>query len=138
LSEFLQTVVRDRVQRRRHQQEFVRHGLASLENAKLTDAYMDADAALAKLERKLADALMLQSDLDLAECPRSVIGHGIKSAPISLKMAATEQWPKMRQAVVFASQPGPTPIVAKTFTRVLQNRVVLPPIDCRPLCPPTP
>lgn len=61
LSEFLQTAVRDSVQRRRHQQEFIRRGLASLENAKLTDAYVDADAVLTKLERKLADARVSKS-----------------------------------------------------------------------------
>lgn len=61
ISEFLQTAVQDSVQRRRNQQEFVRRGLASLANAKLTDSYVDADAMLAKLERKLADARASQS-----------------------------------------------------------------------------
>ena len=61
LSEFLQTAVRDSVQRRRNQQEFVRRGLASLENAKLTDSYVDADAMLTRLERKLTDARAMKS-----------------------------------------------------------------------------
>jgi len=61
LSEFLLTAVRDSVQRRRNQQEFIRRGLASLEYAKLTGAYVDADDMLAKLERKLADARDLKS-----------------------------------------------------------------------------
>ncbi len=61
LSEFLETAVRDSVQRRRNQQEFVRRGLASLENAKLTDSYVDADALLVRLERKLIDARILKS-----------------------------------------------------------------------------
>ena len=61
LSEFLETSVRDSVQRRRNQQEFVRRGLASLENAKLTDSYVDADVMLARLERKLVDARVLKS-----------------------------------------------------------------------------
>jgi len=61
LSEFVQTAVRDSVQRRRNQQEFVRRGLASLENAKLTDAYVEADEVLGRLERKLADARALTS-----------------------------------------------------------------------------
>ena len=61
LSEFLETSVRDSVQRRRNQQEFVRRGLASLENAKLTDLYVDADAMLARLERELVDAWVLKS-----------------------------------------------------------------------------
>ena len=53
--------VRDSVQRRRNQQEFVNRGLASLENAKLTDSYVDADALLVRLERKLTDARVLKS-----------------------------------------------------------------------------
>ena len=61
ISEFLQTAVQDSVQRRRNQQEFVRRGMASLENAKLTDSYVDADAMLARLERKLADARVSKS-----------------------------------------------------------------------------
>jgi len=56
LSEFLQNSVRESVQRRRNQQEFIRRGLASLEGAKLTDAYVDADVVLTQLARKLADA----------------------------------------------------------------------------------
>jgi hypothetical protein len=61
LSEFLETSVRDSVQRRRNQQEFVRRGMVSLQNAKLTDSYVDADAMLARLERKLVDARALKS-----------------------------------------------------------------------------
>lgn len=61
LSEFLESSVRDSVQRRRNQQEFVRRGLASLENAKLTDSYVDADVMLVRLERKLIDARVLKS-----------------------------------------------------------------------------
>jgi Arc/MetJ-type ribon-helix-helix transcriptional regulator len=61
LSEFLQNSVRESVQRRRNQQEFVRRGLASLETAKLTDSYVDADTMLAQLERKLADARVSMS-----------------------------------------------------------------------------
>lgn len=61
LSEFLEMSVRDSVQRRRNQQEFVRRGLVSLENAKLTDSYVDADVMLARLARKLADARILKS-----------------------------------------------------------------------------
>jgi hypothetical protein len=61
LSEFLETSVRDSVQRRRNQQEFIRRGLASLDNAKLTDAYVDADVMLDRLERKLAAARVSMS-----------------------------------------------------------------------------
>ncbi len=53
--------MRDSVQRRRNQQEFVRRGLASLENAKLTDSYVDADDMLVRLARKLVDARVLKS-----------------------------------------------------------------------------
>lgn len=56
LSEFLQNSVRESVQRRRDQQEFIRRGLTSLETAKLTDAYVDADVVLTQLERKLVHA----------------------------------------------------------------------------------
>lgn len=61
LSEFLQNAVQDSVQRRRNQQEFIRRGMVSLEHARLTDAYVDADDLLARLERKLADARALKS-----------------------------------------------------------------------------
>jgi len=61
ISEFLQTAVRDSVQRRRNQQEFFRRGLASLESAKLTNSYVDADAMPARLERKFADARAMKS-----------------------------------------------------------------------------
>lgn len=56
LSEFLETSVRDSVQRRRNQQEFIRRGITSLDNAKAADTYVDADALVSRLERKLADA----------------------------------------------------------------------------------
>jgi len=61
LSEFLQNSVRESVQRRRNQQEFMRRGLASLESAKLTDSYVDADIMLTRLELKLAQARVLKS-----------------------------------------------------------------------------
>lgn len=56
LSQFLEASVRDSVQRRHNQQEFIRRGLASLENAKSTDSFVDADVMLARLEHKLSDA----------------------------------------------------------------------------------
>ncbi len=61
LSEFLETSVRDSVQRRRNQQEFIRRGLVSLENARMTGVYVDADDMLARLECKLTDARTLKS-----------------------------------------------------------------------------
>ncbi len=56
LSEFVETSVIERLQRRRYQAAFVARGIASLENARLTDSYVDADALVQTLERKLAVA----------------------------------------------------------------------------------
>ena len=56
LSEFVETSVRESVRRRRNQVEFIARGLASLENARRTDAYVDADVLIASLERKLSAA----------------------------------------------------------------------------------
>jgi hypothetical protein len=61
LSEFLEASVRDSVQRRRNQQEFIRRGISSLENAKLADVLVDADELVARLERKLEAARALKS-----------------------------------------------------------------------------
>ena len=61
LSEFLETSVRDSVQRRRNQQEFIRRGITSLENAKVNQTYVDADALVTRLERKLADARAIKT-----------------------------------------------------------------------------
>ena len=61
LSEFLQNAVHDSVQRRRNQQEFIKRGMVSLENARVTDSYVEADALLARLERKLSEARTLKS-----------------------------------------------------------------------------
>lgn len=44
LSEFLQTEECESVQHRRNMQEFIQQGMAYLENAKLTNSYVDADA----------------------------------------------------------------------------------------------
>ena len=56
LSEFVETSVRESVRRRRNQAEFMARGMASLENARRTDAYVDADVLIASLERKLSAA----------------------------------------------------------------------------------
>ncbi|APW44895.1 YlcI/YnfO family protein [Rhodoferax saidenbachensis] len=53
LSEFVETAVRENVQRRRNQLEFAARGIASLESAKRTDSYVEADAVLDTLVRKL-------------------------------------------------------------------------------------
>ena len=62
LSEFVETSVRESVRRRRNQAEFMARGIASLENAKLTDNYVDADVVINKLERKLSIASATRSE----------------------------------------------------------------------------
>jgi Arc/MetJ-type ribon-helix-helix transcriptional regulator len=53
VSEFVETSVREAVQRRRDQSEFIARGLRSLEEARRTGEYVDADAVLKKLQTKL-------------------------------------------------------------------------------------
>jgi len=56
LSGFVEASVRESVQRRRNQVEFMARGMASLENARRTDDYVDADVLIGQLERKLVAA----------------------------------------------------------------------------------
>ncbi len=53
LSEFVEASVRASVERRRFQAEFIARGLRSREEAKRTGDYVDADAVVATLQRKL-------------------------------------------------------------------------------------
>lgn len=53
LSGFVEASVRESVQRRRNQVEFMARGMASLEDARRTDDYVDADVLIGQLERKL-------------------------------------------------------------------------------------
>ena len=53
VSEFVEASVRAAVLRRRHQAEFIARGLRSLEDARRTGAYADADAVVADLQSKL-------------------------------------------------------------------------------------
>lgn len=53
LSEFVEASVRAGVDRRRAQAEFIARGLRSRDEAKRTGDYEDADAVVAKLQRKL-------------------------------------------------------------------------------------
>jgi len=53
LSEFVEASVRATVLRRRHQAEFMARGLRSLEAARQTGDYVEADAVLDVLQRKL-------------------------------------------------------------------------------------
>ena len=59
VSEFVEASVRATVLRRRQQAEFIARGFRSLETARQTDDYVDADAVLEGLRRKL-DAARLR------------------------------------------------------------------------------
>jgi predicted transcriptional regulator len=56
LSEFVEASVRASVQRRQLESEFVSRGLRSLSDARRTGDYVDAEAVLEKLQRKLDSA----------------------------------------------------------------------------------
>ena len=56
LSGFVESAVRQTVQRRQNQAEFVARGLMSLENASRTGEYVDSGDVFEKLARKLAAA----------------------------------------------------------------------------------
>nr|WP_315206245.1 YlcI/YnfO family protein [uncultured Albidiferax sp.] len=56
LSEFVENSVVEAVQRRRNQAEFIARGMASLVEAKASNTYVEADALIGTLERKLAAA----------------------------------------------------------------------------------
>ena len=53
VSQFVEASVRATVQRRRHQAEFVARGLRSLDDARRTGVYVDADVVVRKLQGKL-------------------------------------------------------------------------------------
>ena len=53
VSEFVEASVRAAVLRRRHQAEFIARGLRSLEDARHTGDYANADAVVETLQRKL-------------------------------------------------------------------------------------
>lgn len=56
VSEFVEASVRAAVLRRRHQAEFIARGLRSLEEARRTGDYIDADTVVEGLQRKLESA----------------------------------------------------------------------------------
>ena len=62
LTEFVENSVRETVMRRRNQAEFVARGLQSLEVARRTGEYVDADVVLDKLRGKLAAAKKRMAD----------------------------------------------------------------------------
>lgn len=53
LSEFVETSIREKVERRRVHEEFIARGLRSRDQARQTGDYVDADVVLANLQRKL-------------------------------------------------------------------------------------
>jgi hypothetical protein len=56
LSSFIESAVRDTIERRRTHAQFVARGLASRDKARRTGDYVDADVVLGNLERKLQAA----------------------------------------------------------------------------------
>ena len=56
LSEFVENAVRSTVQMRKDQAEFVRRGIAAIEEAKRVGGGIPAEVVIAKLEAKLAAA----------------------------------------------------------------------------------
>ena len=56
LSSFVETSVRETVQRRMEQAEFVRRGIASLQAARRSGEYVRAPAVIAKLQARLGSA----------------------------------------------------------------------------------
>lgn len=53
LSEFVEASVRASVERRQHQAEFIARGLRSRDEARLTGEYIDGDAVVDALQRRL-------------------------------------------------------------------------------------
>lgn len=62
VSEFVEASVRAAVLRRRNQAEFVARGVRSLENARSTGHYVDADSVVQRLQNKLDAARARQRD----------------------------------------------------------------------------
>lgn len=63
LSEFVENAVRQSVLNRQHHAEFVRRGIAAIEETKRTGVGIAADTVVAKLEAKLAAARQDSSHL---------------------------------------------------------------------------
>lgn len=56
ISSFVEQSIRDSIERRRYQQEFLARGLASRDKAHQTGEYVPADAVIGRLEQMLARA----------------------------------------------------------------------------------
>lgn len=61
LSQFVENAVRTTVTKRKNQAEFVRRGMAAIDEAKRSGSGIPADVVLAKLEAKLAAAKKLKA-----------------------------------------------------------------------------
>jgi predicted transcriptional regulator len=62
LSEFVEASVRDSVNRRLAQAEFIKRGLKSLQEAKRTGEYVSVDSVVENLRTRLAKARALKAD----------------------------------------------------------------------------
>lgn len=56
ISGFVEQAIRDSVERRRHQREFIARGLASRDEAKRTGVYIKSDVVIGRLANMLAAA----------------------------------------------------------------------------------
>lgn len=56
LSGFVEQAIRDSIEKRLHQQEFIVRGLRSRDDARRSGKYIDADAVVGRLEQMLAQA----------------------------------------------------------------------------------
>jgi predicted transcriptional regulator len=56
ISSFVEQSIRDNIERRQSQREFIARGLAAREDAKRTGTYVSSDAVLGRLEGMLAAA----------------------------------------------------------------------------------
>lgn len=56
LSGFVEQSIREAVERRRHQREFIARGLASREDARASGVYISSDSVVGKLEAMLVAA----------------------------------------------------------------------------------
>lgn len=56
ISGFVEQAIRDSIERRQHQRDFIARGLRSREDAERTGNYADAEAVIGRLERMLASA----------------------------------------------------------------------------------
>ncbi|MES2973489.1 MAG: YlcI/YnfO family protein [Pseudomonadota bacterium] len=56
LTEFVENSIRETVDRRRNQAEFIARGMASLEDAKRRNDFVDADVVVGNLRQRIANA----------------------------------------------------------------------------------